>query len=442
MWENSGEVSDGVDNDGNGFVDDLIGWDFVEEDNDPSTISSHTSHGTWVSGVLGAGANGLGTMGVAPQVTIMPVRVCATGCGLLDVALGIDYTVKNGADVINLSLGAMVPVAHVINDPLTAAIADANSAGVLVVAAAGNSSSNIEQDPNQVLTPGGLDFDNIITTAATTRNDTLASFSAWGPTQVDIGGPGEEILTTSGPSGYTEVDGTSFSSPTVAGAAAIFLSLHPTAAPTTTIAFLLEGAREAPDLISKTVSGATLDIGATLGLSPFIDSWESIYVDDISWISAEGITTGCNPPANTLYCPEGLLTRGQMAAFLVKALGLNPTATNFFSDDDGTLFESDIDKLAAAGITSGCGVEAFCPDDLVTRGQMAAFITRALDFDDSGEGDLFVDDDGQTFEGNIDRLATAGVTYGCNPPTNNRYCPDEPVIRGQMAAFLRRSLER
>lgn len=447
MWENSGEVSDGGDNDGNGFIDDLIGWDFVDDDNNPSTVSSETSHGTWVSGVLGAAANGIGTMGVAPHATIMPVRVCSElrhACGILDVALGIDYAVKNGANIINLSLGAMVSADDLIDDPITDAIDDAKSAGVLIVAAAGNTASNIEEDPNQVLVPGGLDFDNIVTAAATTRNDTLASFSNWGATQVDIGAPGEQILTTSGPSGYDWINGTSFSSPAVAGAAAIFLSLHPTAAPTTTIAFLLEGAREVPDLISKTVSGATLDIAATLGLSPFIDSRESIYLADIAWASAEGITRGCNPPTNDRFCPKDILTRGQMAAFLVRALGLTDQLNNPFTDDDASIFKNDIEKLAAAGITRGCNPPAntlFCPDDLVTRGQMAALLGRALGYTDDGGGDVFIDDDTSIFEADIDRLATAGITYGCNPPSNNRYCPDEPVTRGQMAAFLRRSLE-
>jgi parallel beta-helix repeat protein len=115
-----------------------------------------------------------------------------------------------------------------------------------------------------------------------------------------------------------------------------------------------------------------------------------------------------------------------------------------FSDDDGNTFEADIEWLAAEGITKGCNPptnDLFCPDDSVTRGQMAAFLVRALDYTDDGGGDLFTDDDGNTFEADIDKLGTAGVTKGCNPPTNDRYCPNDYVTRGQMAAFLRRALD-
>ncbi|HSO49855.1 MAG TPA: S-layer homology domain-containing protein, partial [Acidimicrobiia bacterium] len=106
-------------------------------------------------------------------------------------------------------------------------------------------------------------------------------------------------------------------------------------------------------------------------------------------------------------------------------------------------FENAIDKLGTAGVTQGCNPPAndrFCPDRLVTRGQMAAFLVRALGYSDDGGGDRFSDDDGSVFESAIDKLATAGVTQGCNPPVNDRFCPDDPVTRGQMAAFLKRAL--
>jgi hypothetical protein len=114
-----------------------------------------------------------------------------------------------------------------------------------------------------------------------------------------------------------------------------------------------------------------------------------------------------------------------------------------FVDDDGSTFESDIEWLAAQGITKGCNPpvnDRFCPDDSVTRGQMAAFLARAFQLTDTGGGDLYNDDNGTTFETDIDKLGTAGITKGCNPPANDRFCPDDFVTRGQMAAFLRRGL--
>jgi hypothetical protein len=169
----------------------------------------------------------------------------------------------------------------------------------------------------------------------------------------------------------------------------------------------------------------------------------SQFAADIAWLADAGITKGCNPPDNDQYCPDHHVTRGQMAAFLVRALGLTERLDNPFSDDDDSIFEADTEKLAAAGITKGCNPpdnDRFCPDSKVTRGQMAAFLTRALGYVDDGGGNLFIDDDGSTFEGDIDRLGTAGVTKGCNPPDNTRYCPTGYVTRGQMAAFLHRAL--
>jgi hypothetical protein len=132
-----------------------------------------------------------------------------------------------------------------------------------------------------------------------------------------------------------------------------------------------------------------------------------------------------------------------MAAFLVRFLGLTDDGgSNTFIDDDDSIFEADIAKLAAAGITKGCNPPAntkFCADDNVTRGQMAAFLVRALGLTDDGGGNSFIDDDGSIFEDAIAKLATAGITKGCNPPANTRFCPDDNVNRGQMAAFLRRA---
>ena len=175
----------------------------------------------------------------------------------------------------------------------------------------------------------------------------------------------------------------------------------------------------------------------------FIDDDDSVFVVDIEWLAAEGITKGCNPPVNDRFCPDDFVTRGQMAAFLTRALALTDRLDSPFTDDDTSIFEADIERLAAAGITKGCNPptnDRYCPDDFVTRGQMAAFLVRALGYTDNGAGDLFIDDDGSVFEADIDRLGTAGVTRGCNPPTNDRFCPDGLVTRGQMAAFLHRAL--
>jgi len=169
------------------------------------------------------------------------------------------------------------------------------------------------------------------------------------------------------------------------------------------------------------------------------------FYGDVEWLAAAGITTSCNPPANTMFCPDDVVTRGQMAAFLVRALGYTDDGGgNLFTDDDGSIFEQDIDRLAAAEVTAGCNPPAntmFCPDDAVTRAQMAAFLHRALDgVLTPGAPVSFTDDDGSVFEADIEWLGGTGVTRGCNPPVNDRFCPDQSVTRAQMAAFLHRAL--
>jgi hypothetical protein len=177
---------------------------------------------------------------------------------------------------------------------------------------------------------------------------------------------------------------------------------------------------------------------------PFDDDDGSIFEDDIEWLSAQGITKGCNPPANDMFCPTSYVTRGQMAASLVRALAYTDDGGgNLYVDDDGSIFEADIDRLGTAGVTRGCNPptnDKFCPTSYVSREQMAAFLVRALAYTDDGGGNLYVDDDGSIFEADIDRLGTAGVTRGCNPPTNNKFCPTSYVTREQMAAVLHRAL--
>ena len=175
----------------------------------------------------------------------------------------------------------------------------------------------------------------------------------------------------------------------------------------------------------------------------FCDDDGSAFESAIERMAASGIANGCNPPGNTRYCPDDYVTRGAMAAFLSRALDLPAGSDPGFGDDKGSTFEADIARLAAAGITNGCNPPAntnFCPNDYVTRGQMASFIARGLNLP-SASGVEFADDNGSAFEADIERLAAADITNGCNPPANTNFCPDDYVTRGQMAAFLDRVLD-
>jgi hypothetical protein len=123
----------------------------------------------------------------------------------------------------------------------------------------------------------------------------------------------------------------------------------------------------------------------------------------------------------------------------VKTWAAARNAANPFDDSSASIFADSINWLSATGITQGCGPRKFCPDDPVTRGQMAAFLVRALKLPAPPTPRVFTDTRGHIFESAISRLAYAGITLGCNPPSNTRFCPNNNVTRGEMAAFLVRA---
>jgi hypothetical protein len=175
----------------------------------------------------------------------------------------------------------------------------------------------------------------------------------------------------------------------------------------------------------------------------FTDDDGNTHEADIETIAAADITRGCNPPANDEYCPEDGFTRGQSAAFFNRALNLEASDADEFVDDDDSIFEADINAIAAIEITLGCNPPAndeYCPDDTVTRAQWASFMVRALGLTEGGDVDRFTDDDGNTHETDINRIAAAGITLGCNPPDNDQFCPDDTVTRAQAASFFVRAL--
>jgi subtilisin family serine protease len=198
MWINSGEdpwpdpndptTGNGIDDDGNGKVDDWKGWDFVDGNNDPM---DYYGHGTHVAGTIGAiGNNGEGIAGVMWRARMMSLRsLNAHGIGWVSDAIeAIEYAVERGARVINASWGTTD-----FSESLLEAIQLCQDKGVLVVAAAGNSAANTDSNP---FYPASYDLPNIISVAATDQNDNLASFSNWGASTVDVAAPGVSIYST------------------------------------------------------------------------------------------------------------------------------------------------------------------------------------------------------------------------------------------------------
>lgn len=437
IWVNPGEIpGDSVDNDANGFRDDVEGWDFIGNDNDPRPDGAgpDDGHATLIAGIIAAEVNGVGITGIAPDATLMNVRACDDGfCSSFEVLQAIHYAVDNGARVINLSFGGPVP--RSLGDPVMEDAMDyALAKGVLVVTAAGNTPPG-ELTANEDMLPAEYPHSNNISVAASDRDDGLSDFSYYSP-DIDIAAPGEQIITT-GLDRYYSVSGTSFSAPLVAGTAALLLDKK-TDMTLDELVDRIKGFADRPPAIGTKTEAGRLNTGTALA-KEFIDTLGHLFEGDIDWAADNSITKGCNPPVNTLFCPDEPVSREVMAAFLNRYLDLEPATKDWFSDDDGSIFEDDINRLAEGGITRGCGGTRFCPKTVVDRGQMAAFLVRAFDLSDDGGGNLFVDDNGSIFEHDIDILGTAGITKGCNPPTNDRYCPGLEVDRGAMTAFLHRA---
>ncbi len=253
MWRNKLEIPDnGVDDDNNGFVDDIVGWDFASNDNKPYDLSlslmdilfqgGNPGHGTHVAGVVGAALNNsLGVAGVAPQVKIMAMRfITEKGQGSTEDAVkAIDYAVNNGAHIINASWGGEKDSEP--DQALQEALHRAEAKGVIFVAAAGNGRNGVgfdnDNDPKPMV-PATYDFPNMISVAAVDSAGAMAKFTNWGAKSVKVGAPGVKILSTVPGSKYQDTivdlggtkvtwDGTSMAAPFVSGALAVLWSTSP-----------------------------------------------------------------------------------------------------------------------------------------------------------------------------------------------------------------------
>ena len=168
----------------------------------------------------------------------------------------------------------------------------------------------------------------------------------------------------------------------------------------------------------------------------FSDDDGNVHESAIEAIAAAGITLGCR---ESLYCPRDEVTRGQFASMLVRAFPdlIPDDAEDFFRDDDGTTHEGAANRLASAGIATGCAPGRFCPGDPLTRAQMAVMLARALPGQAPPTQDYFSDDDGAAAEIAINALAANGIIDGCEP---DRFCPNDPVRRDQAATMLAKAL--
>ena len=188
---------------------------------------------------------------------------------------------------------------------------------------------------------------------------------------------------------------------------------------------------------AMTVGGVSvpgLPVVAAAASGSFLDDDGSLYEPYINAVAAAGITRGCS---SSLYCPNAMVTRGEMATFLARALGLTPVESGPFVDVAASIHASNINALATAGITSGCSDSAYCPNRTITREEMASLLARSLNLTAKSAAP-FTDVAGSPYASDIAAIAQAGITVGCEP---SRYCPHDPTSRAQMATFLARAFK-
>lgn len=311
IWTNSAEIAgNGRDDDGDGFIDDVYGYDFANNDGDPM---DDNSHGTHVAGTIAAvGNNNLGVVGVNWSVSVMPVKFLdSQGAGYVSDAIrAINYVTMQRVSgdvnvrVINASWGGSG-----FSSAMQSAIQATSDAGILFVAAAGNSGTNNDASPQY---PANYAPSNVISVAASDQNDRLASFSCYGATTVDVAAPGVSIYSTVPNNRYATYSGTSMATPMVSGVAALAWAVNPNATVAQVRDAILCGADSVSALNGKVATGGRLDaydtlrlMGAQVQQGPTISSLTvspgSVTVGSIVTLTAHGVTASPGTPSSVAF---------------------------------------------------------------------------------------------------------------------------------------------
>ena len=257
-WINPGEVAgDGLDNDGNGRIDDIYGWDFYANDNNPM---DENNHGTHCAGTIGAvGNNGIGVVGVNWRCKLAALRFLGpSGSGSTSGAISaVNYCIGKNIKVSNNSWGG-----GGFSQSLLNAINNSANIGHVFLAAAGNNNTNIDVSP---FYPAAYTSVNLIAVAATDNNDNRASFSNYGATRVDVGAPGVNIRSTIRNSSYAYFNGTSMATPHVAGLAGLLYGRNPSWTHQQIKAQIMDTARPVSALAGRCVTGGVINTQAAIG---------------------------------------------------------------------------------------------------------------------------------------------------------------------------------
>lgn len=274
IWTNPFDPVNGIDDDGNGFVDDVHGWDFVNNDNSVYDAGGD-SHGTHVSGTIGGvGGNGVGVAGVNWDVTIISGKFLGSGGGsTADAVRALDYaTALKTRHGLNIVATSNSWGGGGFSQSLLDAINRGGDAGILFVAAAGNSNSNNDASGNYpsnyqcTRTAAGADrgWDCVVAVAAIGSGGERASFSSYGATTVDLGAPGVGVVSTTPGNTYSTYSGTSMATPHVSGAVALCASTNPALTAPQIRSALLSTTVATPSMTGTTVTGGRLDVGSLI----------------------------------------------------------------------------------------------------------------------------------------------------------------------------------
>jgi subtilisin family serine protease len=332
LWTNPAEPCGLIDRDGNGKAGDCHGWNFTTNSADVDNGANGT-HGASVAGAVGARAgNGLGTAGVAPGVTIMPL-VIGSG-GSVDMVLGaeaIRYAADHGADVVNASWGG--PAGGWALDNLRSAVAYAASKGVVVVVAAGNDARDRDASP---LYPASLTEANVVTVGSSTASDTRSDFSAWGAGSVDLSAPGTMVFTTWNDGGYRLINGTSIASPQVAGAVALYRQAMPNATPQQLRQALLEDVDPVAALAGTSVTGGRLSLSRLPARAADTVSYTFTSMSAPAGVVSPGVAAAGTGGAGDYGVTLGLGMEHEGEVWAVSGAELTVGGTTLATDDTGT----------------------------------------------------------------------------------------------------------
>jgi subtilisin family serine protease len=406
-WRNPGEVAgDRIDNDGNGFVDDVYGWDFANNDADPM---DDQGHGTHVAGTIGAvGNNGSGVVGVSWNVSIMGLKFLgANGSGSTSGAVAaINYATRMRRDFgINIVATNNSWGGGGSSTSLRDAIAAGGRAGILFVAAAGNEATNIDATPAY---PAAYTDEAIISVAATDRSNNLASFSNYGVTGVDLAAPGVSIYSTVPGNAYATYSGTSMATPHVTGTIALMAAANPQATAAQLRSAVISTAVPVASLAGKVATGGLLNAAAAVqaitGVQPPVDP----PVDPPP------------PPAVEPLEPNDSLATATPVAFVDRRASVTAVI------GDGSNLAADIDLFAivlAAGETLTVDIDAAT---LAEPSELDSFL-RVFD---AGGVQLAANDDAvSSLDSLLSFVAPATGTYyvGISAFGNSAY---NPVVAG------------